>query len=747
MSRWRTAVFVVLGCLVLLPGFSPASADLLFPDQNTASESYYHLRVEDGEIDVRVDMLAQPASGALDEVWVWLMPGAKEITVTQGDTTLEYEYEGVEDGLGVMSVALPATLKGKLTAEFELRYVVGTQDIPEFSIKPGAIESLFVSQGAGSFVLIDVPQHGENVVDSGCILGASQPGSVKEEGYERWVCGEPIVAALSADNPDVLERCAKMSDSCRQRVLDFPISAWAQSVTDPSLQGRLKTTIELGRGPVELELKYFKSDAAWAQKQFDVSLAALPKLEGLFGWEYPWEIALLRQSNQIEFVGAAGVAFPTEGEMLIAANTGFDFDEEVTVHELAHQWAGYNLEQKWVWEGLAEYATTVLAPELGFTMYDRAWDSYGYDDPLATWYNGSSVTNPDYWYGKAGAFWFAFETEIGGRDNMKAVLSMMDDDPAALPLDDRWFMDRGEEVSGANLDALFLEWVWVPDYAQRQLADRRAAHDLVKSLKERALAAGLVGVPTDIQNSLDAWSFSSVDDRVKRTDKVITEYLDVLSKQAAAGLTPSSAVPDAWSESSITRIEQLIDQQRSVIDSILGAARTVADEPEDSPAWKNLADAKAAYAEGDFGEASRLASEAGAVVYNEVASIRMIAVAEATGEAFEENFFKRIGMFWENPEGDLAAAKAASEAGDDETALRLAKAAYGSWNGAQTRGFQRLAMLAGLMSAITFGGWWLLGRFGGGEKDEINIQRARDAAAGVPATETRRNWRDWENSN
>lgn len=744
MSRWRTAVFAVLACLAALPGLSTAGADLLFPDQNTASETYYHLRPDDGEIDVQVDMLAQPAGTDLTEVWVWLMPGATDIEATQGDAELEYEYIGVEDGLGVMAVTLPATLKGKLTTEFQVSYKVGAQDIPDFHIQPGAIESLFASQGAGSFVLIDVPQDGENVIDSGCFLAAKQPKSVSDIGYERYVCGEPIAAAFSADDPDVVDRCANMVDSCRQRLLDYPISGWAQSVTDPSLQGLLKDTVSLGQGPVTLELKYFKTDRDWAEKQFNVAVAAMPKLEALFGWDYPRDFVTLRQSYQIEFAGAAGVAFPTQGEVLIASNTGFD--EEVTVHELAHQWAGRNLAQKWVWEGLAEYGMRSVAPELGITPIDRGWESFGYTDPLSTWYNGSAVTNPDYWYGKAGAFWIAYESAIGGRENMTKVLSMMDDDPSALPLDDRWFMDRGEEVSGANLDSLFLEWVWVPDYASRELEARRAAHDLVDGLKERAQAAGLEGIPADIQAVLDSWSFKNMDQRVARADKAIFAYQEVIAKELAAVLEPSTAVPDAWSTHTLTQIEQIIDQQRNVIDSINGAAKTIADQPPDSTAWENLANAKKAYAEGDLDEASRYASEAGAVVYNEVASLRMIEAAEITRDNFHENFLKHIGMLFEDPEADLEAAKAASEAGNDEEALRLAQSAYETWNGAETRGFMRLAILAGLMSVITLGSWWLLGKVGSG-KEQVSIQRARDAATGVPAPQKHRSWRDWENSN
>jgi hypothetical protein len=149
------------------------------------------------------------------------------------------------------------------------------------------------------------------------------------------------------------------------------------------------------------------------------------------------------QSHHIELIGAAGVAFSNIGQVLLATGTGID--EEVTIHELAHQWAGYQVETPWMWEGLAEYGTQTLAPQLGIQTRDWEWQSFGYTDPIATWYNGSSVRNPYYWYGKSAAFWFEYEKAIGGRGNMSWVLSLMDDYEADWPLDGEWFMDRGRD--------------------------------------------------------------------------------------------------------------------------------------------------------------------------------------------------------------------------------------------------------------------------------------------------------------
>lgn len=744
MRRLRIVFCAAFVALAVLPGASLVRAGTTFPWQNVASESYFHLDVEEGVIDARVDVVVQPGSAEIDEVWLWLMPGATEIEVRQGETVLVFEeqisgYD--EDGPKLIAATLVKPLKGKLTTNLELTYTVPAQSAAAIRIEPGAIEAAMVSQGAGSFVLIDVPQHGENVMDPGCLLASSQPEAVRDIGYERWVCGEALLIALSTDDSETLGKCAAMNDRCRQRLVDTPFSAYAQSVTDPSLQRTLHAPITLASREMDVELRYFREDGDWAARQFELAQQALPRLEALFGFDYPFDDVLLRQSHHIEWIGAAGIAF--DGQMLLAEGTGVD--DEVTIHELAHQWAGLNLETKWLWEGLAEWATQVVAPGLGVATRDWGWQATGHTDPLATWYNGSAVFDSYYWYGKAAAFWHEYEAAVGGRENMTAILAMMDDDPAELPITDRWFLDRGEAVSGANLDAIFLEWVWYEDYASIQLADRRAAHDIVKGLESRAAAAGLTGIPVDIQASLDSWSFKSVEDRVARADRLITDYLDLMASAAGLGLAQTTLLAETWSITTLAQAEQLLQQVRIAVETIRAASSTLADEPAESPGVALLAESRSAYAEGDLESATSLASDAVAAVYNEVASVRMIIVAEATQERYSENFLKRIGLLFEDPAADLEAARQAAAAGESSEAVALASSAYEAWDGAQARGLQRLAIVAGLLSAVTFGSWYLLGRVDRGRKEEVTVARVRDAVPGAPAAAPRSNWRDWEN--
>lgn len=79
----------------------------------------------------------------------------------------------------------------------------------------------------------------------------------------------------------------------------------------------------------------------------------------------------------------------------------------------------------------------------------------------------------------------------------------------------------------------------------------------------------------------------------------------------------------------------------------------------------------------------------------------MIQVAKEKQASFKPSFFTRIGMYWADPSGDLAKAEAAYLADDPATALKLASKAYDGWKDAQQRGIARLAILMGLMCALT----------------------------------------------
>lgn len=711
-----------------------------------ASETYYSLDVPNGAMTVRVEAEVQPAGAQLTAVELWAMPGAREVKVTRNGSDLPIEIDAAfSDIPALVTATLDQPLKGKLTAKLVMTYSVPPGETLLTDLKAGAIETMLVSQGLGSFVFVDIPVDAENVLDPGCVFAKSQPGDVKDAGNERWVCGDVLGAAFGGNDDSVRARCAALDDRCRQRSLDLPFSAFVQSTTDSTLLLNLDADVALAGAMVPLRLRYFRSSSEWANQQFSVAQQALPKLEALFGHPYPHQEVLLRESNYLLFGGARGVAFTESGEMLLAVGTGVE--SHTTIHELAHQWAGLALGEPWIWEGLAEYARRTIGPELGLTPYLREWKSLGYTDPLSTMYNGSAVFDSDYWYGRSGDFWFAFESAVGGRENMTTVLGRIDDDPARHPLDGRWFIDAGEDVSGANLDQLFLDWVWAHDYARPLLGERRAAYDLLNAFKVEAAELGLVGVPMDIQANLDEWSFSPVAGQVDRARDVLESYRALLVATDAAGLTRTTDVAEAWGTSNIASLYSLVAKHSETVNLVVRAGAGLDGLDEDHPAFVELQKARIAYNDGELEIASQHATAALAEVYNVDASARMIEIAAEEEAGFTPDFFKTIGLFLSDPSGDLETAKAAYAEGDYATALAQSRSAYEAWNGARPRGLQRLALLAGVMGGLSLLVWWVLTRMDrggkGGRTDRVGHRLEREATTGKRAAAS---WRDWENT-
>ena len=315
--------------LVLVAGRASAEAQQAAAF-NIASETYYRLDVANGTASVRVEAVVQNAqSKELATIPLWAMPKAANVVVAQCEvndrskcmTTVEARSEAASTVPGAPTLVLATP--GRALASLGKMNLVMTYDVPaqasEFvKFEPGLVEALFVSQGVGSFVYIDVPLTGENVFEPGCLKATDQPTDVREAGFQRWICGDAALIVFATEDEKTQQQCANADDRCRQRVFDMPFSAFAQSITDQSKQGVLEAQVPLGRGPVKLQLRFFRRDEAWANAVFPVAVAVLPKLEALFGFQYPRDTFIMRESHFIELAGAAGVAFPDQGELLLA---------------------------------------------------------------------------------------------------------------------------------------------------------------------------------------------------------------------------------------------------------------------------------------------------------------------------------------------------------------------------------------------------------------------------------------------
>ena len=714
-----------------------------------ASETYYRIDTPNGRLSVRVHAEFQNMQAKdLASLPIWLMPGAENLVVTANGQPLTTKITPGSEAQGVAGVAeatLSVPLKMNFRTTLEATYEVPPRTGGKYiTLEAGLVESPLVGQGTGSFVLIDVPESGDNYFDPGCLLAADQPKEVKADGMVRWVCGEVTIIAIHSDDPDIVRSCAALDEKCRQRADIRVFSAYAQSITDETKAGKREGDVAMPDGrTVHMVLKYFKREQAWADKQWDIAQKAFPRLEQVFGFPYPLDYVNMRQSHHIENVGAAGIAFNKGGEVLLAVQGDNTADSETTIHELAHQWSLYrHYDSSFMVEGLAVYATTVLLPEFGLSATDLGWQKFPVNYPLLTWQNNLGALGP-YFYGRSGAFWFAYETAVGGRENMTAILGRVDDEPSLWPLEAGWFMDQGEWVGGKNLDAVFLEWVFQPLTAKTLLETRRAAHDQVRELQARAATMGLYGMPSDIYDNLLAWVFDPVAGQVAKANKVLDSYAEVTALSTEAGLGTPDGVAKVWGKKKVSESSVVVEEQRQAIATILSSTKELEGASDDSIAKKKLAEAREKYAAGDYAGAKAAAAGGVTAAFNEVAAGKMIQIAREKQEAFSPNFFGRIGMFWADPDGDLAAAEQALKDGDGNKALELSQAAYESWDGATQRGIQRLAMAAGVMCALTFAVWFILRRLDG---PSAPAKKPGQGHYLEESAERRSSWRDWENS-
>ncbi|MGH2609917.1 MAG: hypothetical protein ACRDHF_12630, partial [Tepidiformaceae bacterium] len=238
MRTRRILALCLLACVSVAAGLLPGAVTQAAPGagyQNTASESYYRLDVPNGTMTARVDAtIHNGGSRDMPTGILWAMPRAQNIVVKRGDDVLETKVTpalGMDELPTIVEITLPRIMKTNTQMDLVMTYDVPTQNNPLAVMQAGSIEALFVSQGPGSFVLIEVPKGADNFVDPGCLFAADQPGDVADAGFERWVCGEVGLLVGAAEDERILERCANMDDRCRQRLDASPFSAFAQSIT------------------------------------------------------------------------------------------------------------------------------------------------------------------------------------------------------------------------------------------------------------------------------------------------------------------------------------------------------------------------------------------------------------------------------------------------------------------------------------------------------------------------------------
>ncbi len=218
---------------------------------------------------------------------------------------------------------------------------------------------------------------------------------------------------------------------------------------------------------------YLPEDAAGGERALRWAADSLAFFDQLFG-PYPFaELDVVATPTT-----AGGIEYPGLIVMPIS-----DYDKEggffqlATIHEVAHQW-WYSLvgndqqDEPWLDEALAQYSTAL------YYELSLGWEEAG-EEMFDAWYGGvrgtdrdgafnlpvAAYTEPDYGalvYGKGPLFLHALRQEVGD-DLFRAILQTYYSTYRYGIASSPDFLAVATQVSGADLRALYEEWLGAPD--------------------------------------------------------------------------------------------------------------------------------------------------------------------------------------------------------------------------------------------------------------------------------------------
>ena len=427
--------------------------------------------------------------------------------------------------------------------------------------------------------------------------------------------------------------------------------AWVNARND---DGLTREGVDLADGE-HVVVRGWPEDSRWRKRVASILSESVPDLVNRIGLPWPVDGSLnVLEVHTPLLEGYAGFYDPKSDEITISEN----LDDLTIVHEASHAWFNSRLfGDRWINEGLAEeYASRVLASEArGRVDPAPVKRSAKAAFPLLNWSPPAPIRDPQgdareqYGYDAA---WTVIRSILDetGEDGMRRVFQAADagttaypgagaPEHTALPNDWRRFLDLVEQVGGAT-DAADLLQTWVlPARDAAQLADRAAARSAYE-----ALVADEDGwtAPPAVRLALDGWAFGEANARIDDALAILRQRDATDAEAAANQLDPPANLEQAYES---------------------------ADSPTDLAAAAELA-------------ANTQGSLAGVVT-------------AATAAAAPRDWLTNLGLGGKDPDGDVAAARTAWEAGNLGEANERAAEASGTLAVAAEAGRGRAVVIGG----------------------------------------------------
>jgi hypothetical protein len=627
-----SALLAAVGLAVTLAlspaGAAPASA-ASSPKLTLVGTTRYLVQPEKRRVHVTVDLVATNRTTetistryVFDHANLAVLPGTTGFRATDDGVKASVTVAGRSAASTLLSIRFAKRLGGGKSTSIRLSFELpdpGGSPSRQVRIGPSLVAFPVWAYGtrgtAGSSVSIQVPAGYKVTVGAGRL-------------------GKPTSAADG-------------STSLSSGVLADPFSLSGYVLADrPGAFAETAFSVPVDGATVQVAIRAWKEDPAWAKKTAAFLKKALPALSATIGLPYRGPTTITVEETVARSIeGSAGIYDPASGTLRLAYVAG----PSVVLREAAYLWfAGMTFADRWIVEGLAADAADgaavrlKLAPPSGSATVAPSQPAF----PLNAWpaepgRDPESVAAEA--YGRAAsAQLIRLVVARTGAEGLRAAIRAAAARGAAEPVDWRGLLDLLGSEAGLDATELWRTWVMRPQ--DSSLLDARAlARFQLAELKARADGWTL---PAEIEADLAGWRF----------------------EQASAAIARASAVLAARDELAVA------------------AAVAGLDLP---PSLRTAFEAGAADA-------------AGAEAAVERAIIDQIVAAEQAGAATSSSWLVRIGLLGQDPVGELAAARAAFAAGDLSAAQARAIGAREAWDGASDLGGLRLRTIGafGLVAAL-----------------------------------------------
>jgi hypothetical protein len=371
-------------------------------------------------------------------------------------------------------------------------------------------------------------------------------------------------------------------------------------IVDPGSRIVSTQTIDINGRPTELILRYLEGDDAWAENATRITKTGVPLLGEIMGIPYDGPATIrISEKGGSELYGYAGLANCDAAMCAVAVAPSAD--DQTLLHELAHMWTE-PFDNRWLAEGIAEYASLKAAGELGVPGYEEFTDPTLAPDASA-WVWGLYIeeSSPafalDRWSGFGGfgdlepideieayhwsaRFFQELELEAGSTPfaavNAETIFEVVD-----ASIDTQAYIDLVEDVGGTSADGLFASYIFAED-EQQLLADRRSARDRIAAVEARATSDApelSIGVLDPIQDDIAQWNFvralKTLDDVEAGLESYVAIRNDLgeLRRDAeAAGLAYPQPYTDAGQTWEFGEVEATFDDAREALAGYVAAA-------------------------------------------------------------------------------------------------------------------------------------------------------------------------------